>query len=446
MSFNNFLGAHITSSDNATETTLKKLEQDINNGIIVVSNTITDVNIPSQSTNLEVEVDTVASNVSRETGGNLETTASNSGIIASNTTSIDNKLPTIGQKVMSGSQPVVISSDQSNVNVRINSVNANVEALAINLQKLADDEIKLGNGEADPAGLGGVPRVVIANDNDDLPIKNGTSGDINVTVTDLDNILQSNVGINTSSNITNKSLRGYNTSIDSGGTSEVSDGFSSSGQFLTLPDIAISTFDVVSTSINDDFSGGTGALTIRVIYEDVNGVEDDEKVELNGTTPVLITGLTGCMRFIRAVVNTTGSSLINEGLITIYETSVSANIYEQINIGNNISASAKLFIPEDKTFFCRHLNINMFSTGLDDVSLDLQIKRVNNDFWANFQHFVLRGSNSEDHNWNFIGTEIDSKIFNPIGSGIAIDLRFVAEKLSAGGDARISINFSGFYK
>ncbi len=367
------------------------------------------------------------------------------------------------------------TSQSDNLNIKIQNVNPNIEALAINLQKLADDEIKLGNGEGDPSGLGGVPRVVIANDNDavntrfekiglqgadstvSVDIGNSNSGVlrcvlasnqpiVDVSVNDLDLVLQSNVGINTSPNITNKSLRGYNTSIDSGGQSQVSDGFSSSGQFLTLPDIAgISSFDVVSTSINDD-GGGTGARTIRVIYEDVNGVVDDEKVDLNGTTPVLITGLTGCMRFIRAVVNTTGSSLINEGLITIYETSVSANIYEQINIGNNISASAKLFIPEDKTFFCRHLNINMFSTGLDDVSLDLQIKRVNNDFWVNFQHFVLRGSNSEDHNWNFIGTEIDSKIFNPIGSGIAIDLRFIAEKLSAGGDARISINFSGFYK
>lgn len=86
------------------------------------------------------------------------------------------------------------------------------------------------------------------------------------------------------------------------------------GGVLTYP-TATEQWELVSDSAQDG-SGGTGALTVLVVYLDDSYVEQTETITTNGTTPVTFVA-TDSFRFIRAFVLSSGTDMKNNGTITV---------------------------------------------------------------------------------------------------------------------------------
>jgi len=107
---------------------------------------------------------------------------------------------------------------------------------------------------------------------------------------------------------------GYLLDIDAAGANE--EVWSVTGAYTGFVAAAAET-SVVSGNAADD-SGGTGALTIRVVGLTVSGstwVETSEDVTMDGETPVVMTG--AFIRVYRAWVLTAGSSGTNVGAIQV---------------------------------------------------------------------------------------------------------------------------------
>lgn len=115
---------------------------------------------------------------------------------------------------------------------------------------------------------------------------------------------------------------------------------------FTIPPATGLEMSVVSTSANDAI-GGTGLRSIRVIYLDTSLNEQYVDVELNGLTPVVITGI--MIRFIQCThVLTAGSGAKAAGIITIYN---GVTTYSQINAGEVRCSSSARMVPAGKRLF-----------------------------------------------------------------------------------------------
>lgn len=84
---------------------------------------------------------------------------------------------------------------------------------------------------------------------------------------------------------------------------------------MIYPTVAES-WEIVSTSANDA-SAGTGARTVIVFYQDINRVEKNVTVTMNGVTPVTLAGGADFYRPDTAAVISSGSLQFNDGEIEI---------------------------------------------------------------------------------------------------------------------------------
>jgi hypothetical protein len=104
---------------------------------------------------------------------------------------------------------------------------------------------------------------------------------------------------------------GHNLDIDTGSVPET---IWSAGGLYTFPTSA-DTLKIISNDVDDNGTGTTGALTIKVQGLDANYDAIEEDFTLNGQTAV--TGNKEFLRVYRAFVTSAGSSEYNEGVITI---------------------------------------------------------------------------------------------------------------------------------
>jgi hypothetical protein len=104
---------------------------------------------------------------------------------------------------------------------------------------------------------------------------------------------------------------GHNLDIDTGSTPET---IWSAGGLYVFPSSA-DTLKIISSDFDDNGTGTTGALTIKVQGLDANYDAIEEDFTLNGQTAV--TGNKEFLRVYRAFVTSAGSSEYNEGVITI---------------------------------------------------------------------------------------------------------------------------------
>jgi len=88
----------------------------------------------------------------------------------------------------------------------------------------------------------------------------------------------------------------------------------SAGGLYVFPSSA-DTLKIISNDADDNGTGTTGALTIKVQGLDTNYDTIEEDFTLNGQTAV--TGIKEFLRVYRAFVTSAGSSEYNEGVITI---------------------------------------------------------------------------------------------------------------------------------
>ncbi len=138
---NRFLQSNLQSNDLATETTLKDIDQVLRNGVIDIS-------------------------------GNVSVT----GTSDFNLTQVNSENVDIGNGIAdSGTQRVTISSDNSQIAVSINAV-ADTNPLNINIQQVDDNPVNTTNSNL---------IVHVDGNQEDIPIKNGTGGDIFVSLNDI---------------------------------------------------------------------------------------------------------------------------------------------------------------------------------------------------------------------------------------------------------------------
>ena len=104
---------------------------------------------------------------------------------------------------------------------------------------------------------------------------------------------------------------GHNLDIDTGSDPET---IWSAGGLYVFPSSA-DTLKIISNDVDDNGTGTTGALTIKVQGLDANYDAIEEDFTLNGQTAV--TGNKEFLRVYRAFVTSAGSSEYNEGVITI---------------------------------------------------------------------------------------------------------------------------------
>ena len=104
---------------------------------------------------------------------------------------------------------------------------------------------------------------------------------------------------------------GHNLDIDTGTDPET---VWSTGGLYAFPSLA-DTLKIISSDVDDNGTGTTGALTIKVQGLDANYDVIEEDFTLNGQTAV--TGSKEFLRVYRAFVTSAGSSEWNEGVITI---------------------------------------------------------------------------------------------------------------------------------
>ncbi len=315
---------------------------------------------------------------------------------------------TIGEKFRFESMSVTLSKDEP--------------AIATDITHMDGNQIKLGKGVSEDS-----LRVVVANDNDTL--------------------ICSNLGINRGNpNIHSIQANAYRNNLMPGYT-VVSAGVAD-GQHFHLPTSAVTSFDVVSSSGLDVYNVGIGAWTIEVFWEDADKVEQHTTVQLNGTTAVPITMITGFFRFVKARTTTTGTNNQNQGDVSIYETGTIANLYGMIGAGCNMNSQLTMYIPPDHTFYPKNLNANGFIDDDDLIIVRLKAKGADSLIWSRVYIWHWHNVGSYTMNWNFLADKFSAKsVTGDESYAHGLDIMGEVQKVihGAGGGADIVVNLGGFY-
>ena len=178
---------------------------------------------------------------------------------------------------------------------------------------------------------------------------------------------------------------GRNPSVKSADYETIWDG----SNFYPWP-TAAETLSVVSDD-TDDASGGTGARTVEIEGLDSSWDVLTETVTMNGTTPVVTTGL--FLRVYRARVVTAGSSGTNEGTITFTNTT-SSNIIAQISVDNSgfgQTLMACYTIPAGKTGYLISLDFSSSKDNEHTFKLLTRDNTVTNAAWNTKEFANARG-------------------------------------------------------
>jgi hypothetical protein len=126
---------------------------------------------------------------------------------------------------------------------------------------------------------------------------------------------------------------------------------------------------IVSTSQADNGTTATGALSVRINYLDSDLEPQTTTMVLDGTTPVVSSGL-DAYRFDGALVASVGSELDPAGTITI---TMDGNTQAIINAGQNESRESGFTVPAGKAFLSTHAVISSGVAGTTN-SLDFALE------------------------------------------------------------------------
>lgn len=125
------------------------------------------------------------------------------------------------------------------------------------------------------------------------------------------------------------------------------------------------TLYLVSTSANDT-AAGTGIQTVRIVYLDVNGVQQVRTDTLNGLTPVSIGSGYTFIQWMESA--TVGSGGVASGSVTISSTNGAATVattFEQISQNSGRSQSARYKIPAGKNGYAHSWSAGAVGTTID---------------------------------------------------------------------------------
>ena len=149
---------------------------------------------------------------------------------------------------------------------------------------------------------------------------------------------------------------GFNLGIDTNTDPET---IWSAGGLYAFPTSA-STLKITSNDVDDNGTGTTGALTIKVQGLDTNYDVIEEDITLNGQTAV--TGSKEFLRVYRAFVTSAGSSEFNEGVITINNSDDSLTL-AQIPAEHSQTQMAVYTVPRDHKGFITNISGSILKSG-----------------------------------------------------------------------------------
>lgn len=159
---------------------------------------------------------------------------------------------------------------------------------------------------------------------------------------------------------------GFNLDIDTGSDPET---IWSAGGLYTFATSA-DTLKVVSNDVDDNGTGTTGALTIKVQGLDTNYDIIEEDFTLDGQTAV--TGNKEFLRVYRAFVTSAGASEYNEGTITINNSDDSLTL-AQIPAENGQTQMSIYTVPRDHKGFITNISGSILKSGGSEKNATLHL-------------------------------------------------------------------------
>lgn len=157
---------------------------------------------------------------------------------------------------------------------------------------------------------------------------------------------------------------GYNQDVDIGTEVIASWG----GTFAPLT--TATTLTIVSTSLNDIVTTGSGVQSIVVYGLNANREEVIEVVNMNGTTNV-VTGSTW-LGINRVAMFLCGSGQVNEGTINITATTGGSQM-AQMPAGEGVSQQCIFHIPADNQFLVHYLRVNTLKQAAQNPKVTIKM-------------------------------------------------------------------------
>lgn len=159
---------------------------------------------------------------------------------------------------------------------------------------------------------------------------------------------------------------GYNDDVDTGGEEIIA----SWGGTYTPPTTA-ETLTIVSSSVNDVVTTGTGLNAIVITGIDASRNSQVEVVNMNGTTNVVT--VSTWLGINRVAPFLCGSGLTNDGTVTITNT-LSADTLAQMPAGETVSQQAIFHVQDGHTFLTTWLHINVLKLSGGGGSPEVTIR------------------------------------------------------------------------
>lgn len=162
---------------------------------------------------------------------------------------------------------------------------------------------------------------------------------------------------------------GRNADIDTATVPE--DIWGNGGVYTGFPTGTPELVEVVSDNVGDDLTGA-GCEKLYIQGLDANGVEQNEEITLDGTTPVDSTGTYSRVNRAYCTQSNNGANdTFNLGQILVRHTTTVANVFIAIPAGFSESQVACYTVPLGKVGFIRgvHIQVNKANTAVIDAAL-----------------------------------------------------------------------------
>jgi hypothetical protein len=170
---------------------------------------------------------------------------------------------------------------------------------------------------------------------------------------------------------------GKNPNVSNGSYSTIWNG---GGAYTGFPTGA-ETVTIISSSVNDVATTGTGLWTLRLYGLSAAGLEQTEDIIMNGTTAV--TSTLSYLRLSRAKGLTAGTLQHNDGDITIRQSITIANIFAVLPATYNTTMIAAYTIPADKYGYLLSQRAAIANKNAATVEMRMQVRTPSTLFTVN---------------------------------------------------------------
>lgn len=192
-------------------------------------------------------------------------------------------------------------------------------------------------------------------------------------------------------------LTGHNHDIDT--ASVPADVWSGTLTYTGFPLTDDELLEVVSASVNDVNTTGSGAWKVHIFGLDSNFLRIDEVVNLNGTTPVDTVNTYRRVYKVSVVESASSNQAANDGDLSIRHTTTVANIFAVVKAGEMISESTNYTIPANEVGVLRTLHLSVDKAQATTGQGALWHRR-SGESWHLLRRFAFsETANRDDHIW-----------------------------------------------